>query len=162
MFHPYMSLYTTILFVLLVPGVIFTIPIKGSKLVTVLLHGVVFAILFHFTHKAVWNTFYEHFATGAQATPPNTTPRPTTLAQAKATKEAEAKAAAAKVAATNKANALAAKGQPVPANVMKQIGAPVCRETCSNKFPKGVCCKKNKDGKLQTCMLKGNKQYGCM
>lgn len=158
-----MSLYTTILFVLLVPGVIFTIPIKGSKLATALLHGVVFAVLFHFTHKAVWNTFYgtrhmEHFATKQapapapklaqkppQKPPQKPLPPPPTLAKSMVLKQAAAKQVTGLVTAKS-----------VAAN-----SAPVCKETCSNKLTGGVCCGKNKLGQPKKCTMQGNKQYKC-
>jgi len=60
MFHLYMSLFVTLLFVLLTPGVLVTLPSKGSSLLTVaVVHGLVFALVYHLTHKAVWKALYE-------------------------------------------------------------------------------------------------------
>jgi len=50
----YMSLYVALLFVLLTPGILLTLPPKGSKLVVAVVHGLVFALVYHLTHKAVW------------------------------------------------------------------------------------------------------------
>ena len=50
-----MSLFVAGLFVLLTPGVIVALPKNGTLLQKAILHGVLFAILYHFTHKAVWN-----------------------------------------------------------------------------------------------------------
>jgi hypothetical protein len=49
-----MSLYVAVLFVVLTPGVLLTLPKGGSKLTVAVVHGLVFALVFHFTHKFVW------------------------------------------------------------------------------------------------------------
>jgi hypothetical protein len=49
-----MSLFVAVLFVLLTPGVLVRLPPSGSKLTVAIVHGIVFAIVFHFTHKMVW------------------------------------------------------------------------------------------------------------
>jgi hypothetical protein len=60
MFHLYMSLFLVLLFVLLTPGVLVTLPSARSSLLTVaVVHGVVFALVYHLTHKAVWKALYE-------------------------------------------------------------------------------------------------------
>jgi hypothetical protein len=60
MFHLYMSLFVALLFVLLTPGVLVTLPSTRSSLLTVaVVHGVVFALVYHLTHKAVWKALYE-------------------------------------------------------------------------------------------------------
>ena len=51
----YMSLYLALLFVALTPGVLLSLPPGGSKLVVAATHGVVFALVYYVTHKAVWN-----------------------------------------------------------------------------------------------------------
>ena len=51
----YMSLYLALLFVLLTPGVLTSLPPGGSKMVVAGVHGLLFAVVYHFTHKAVWN-----------------------------------------------------------------------------------------------------------
>jgi hypothetical protein len=50
----FVSLYITLLFVLLTPGVITRLPASGSKLTVAIVHGLIFAVLYHFTHKFVW------------------------------------------------------------------------------------------------------------
>jgi len=50
-----MSVFTALLFVVLTPGVLLTLPSKASgKLVVAIVHGAIFALVYHFTHKAVW------------------------------------------------------------------------------------------------------------
>ena len=54
-----MSLFVVLLFVLLTPGVLLTLPSSRSSLLTVaLVHGIVFALVYHFTHKMVWKSLY--------------------------------------------------------------------------------------------------------
>jgi len=60
MFHIFMSLYVALLFVLLTPGLLLRLPPGGSKLTVAVVHGIVFATVFHFTHKLVWNAIYMH------------------------------------------------------------------------------------------------------
>jgi len=50
-----MSIYVAILFVVLTPGVLLSLPPGGSKLVVAATHGLVFALVYCFTHKYVWN-----------------------------------------------------------------------------------------------------------
>ena len=50
----FMSFYVALLFVLLTPGVLLSIPAGCSKLTVAVTHGVVFALVYHFTHKMVW------------------------------------------------------------------------------------------------------------
>jgi cytochrome b561 len=61
--HWIMSLYVAALFFVLTPGVLVSLPPGGKKLTVALTHAVVFAIVYHFTHKLVWRTFYEGFET---------------------------------------------------------------------------------------------------
>ena len=49
-----MTLYTAVLFFVLSPGILLSLPPKGSKFVVAMVHAVVFAAVFHFTHKLVW------------------------------------------------------------------------------------------------------------
>ena len=51
----YLSIYIALLFVLLTPGVLMSLPPGGSKLVVATTHGLVFALLYCLTHKYVWN-----------------------------------------------------------------------------------------------------------
>jgi len=48
------TLYAAILFFILSPNVLLRIPSKGSKFVVAAVHALVFALIFHFTHKFVW------------------------------------------------------------------------------------------------------------
>jgi len=58
-----MSLFVVLLFVLLTPGVLVTLPSKGSsKLTVAVVHGLVFALLYSLLHKTVWSYLYEGFA----------------------------------------------------------------------------------------------------
>jgi hypothetical protein len=51
----YMSLYLSLLFIVLTPGVLLSLPSGGSKLVVAATHGVVFAMIYYLTHQSVWN-----------------------------------------------------------------------------------------------------------
>jgi len=53
MMNLYMCLYLALLFVLLTPGVLLTLPPGGSKLTVAVVHGLVFVLVYHFTHRAV-------------------------------------------------------------------------------------------------------------
>jgi len=48
------TVYTAILFFLLSPGVLLSLPSKGGKYTVAIVHAIVFAIVWHFTHKFVW------------------------------------------------------------------------------------------------------------
>jgi hypothetical protein len=50
----YMSLYLALLFVVLTPGILLTLPRKGSKLTVAVVHGLVFALIYYLTHRFVW------------------------------------------------------------------------------------------------------------
>jgi len=49
------TLYSAILFFVLSPGILLRLPSNGSKFTVAAVHAVVFAILFHFTHKTIWS-----------------------------------------------------------------------------------------------------------
>ena len=49
-----MSLYVAFLFFLLTPSILLRLPPKGSKFTVAVVHALVFAVVFHFTHKLVW------------------------------------------------------------------------------------------------------------
>jgi hypothetical protein len=53
-----MFLFSTILFFVLSPGILLTIPPKSSKTTVALVHALVFSTLWYFTHTLVWNAFY--------------------------------------------------------------------------------------------------------
>lgn len=46
--------YIAILFFVLTPGVLLSLPPKSSKFMVAATHAVVFALVYHFTHKMVW------------------------------------------------------------------------------------------------------------
>jgi hypothetical protein len=48
------SIYAAILFFLLTPAILVRLPPGGSKWTVAAVHAIVFALLFHFTHKLVW------------------------------------------------------------------------------------------------------------
>lgn len=50
----FMTVFVALLFVALTPGVLVSLPPGGSKLTVALFHGVVFALVYHLTYKAVW------------------------------------------------------------------------------------------------------------
>ena len=56
--HILMAVYAAILFFVLSPNVLLRLPPKGSILVVAAVHAVVFAVLFHFTHKPVYHFLY--------------------------------------------------------------------------------------------------------
>jgi len=66
-----MTLFTTLLFVLLTPGMLTRLPPGGSKVTVALVHGLIFALLYHFTHKMVWrwSMGYEGFDTATDSCP---------------------------------------------------------------------------------------------
>jgi hypothetical protein len=50
-----MIIYTIFLFILLTPSILVKIPKKGNKYTVAFVHGLIFAIIYHFTHKMVHN-----------------------------------------------------------------------------------------------------------
>jgi hypothetical protein len=72
MFHLYMSLFVALLFFVLTPGILLSLPAGGSKKMVAATHAVVFALVYHLTHKAVWNYFYgsQGFADASPASKP--------------------------------------------------------------------------------------------
>ena len=50
----FVSLYAALLFVLLTPGILTRLPPTGSKLTVAIVHGLIFAVVYYFTHKFVW------------------------------------------------------------------------------------------------------------
>jgi hypothetical protein len=50
-----MTLYMALLFFLLTPGVIVVLPLHGTVLTTACVHSIIFAFIYHFTHKIIWN-----------------------------------------------------------------------------------------------------------
>lgn len=50
-----MMIYAFLLFFILTPGVLLTLPPKGSKMIVAITHGVVFAVVWTLTHKIIWH-----------------------------------------------------------------------------------------------------------
>jgi hypothetical protein len=50
-----MTLYLAVLFFVLTPGILVSLPKGGSKYTCAAVHGLVFALVFYLTHKMVWN-----------------------------------------------------------------------------------------------------------
>ena len=48
------TFYAALLFFILSPSVFLRLPPKGGKFTVAAVHGIVFALIFHFTHKLVW------------------------------------------------------------------------------------------------------------
>lgn len=48
------SIYAAILFFILTPAILIRLPPGGNKFTVAAVHAIVFAIIFHFTHKIVW------------------------------------------------------------------------------------------------------------
>jgi hypothetical protein len=57
-----MLLYIVFLFVILTPSILFNFPTKASPLVRAVVHGILFAAIYHFTYKSVYSA-NEGFAT---------------------------------------------------------------------------------------------------
>ena len=53
-----MLAFVALLFAALTPGVLLRLPPGGSKLTVALTHGVVFALVYHFTHKIATGILY--------------------------------------------------------------------------------------------------------
>jgi len=51
----YMSLFVAVLFFVLTPGILLRLPPGGSKWLVAATHAVVFALVWHYAHKMVWN-----------------------------------------------------------------------------------------------------------
>jgi len=51
-----MFFYIFLLFVLLTPGILLSLPPKGSKWTVAIVHGLVFALVWCFTNNFVWKT----------------------------------------------------------------------------------------------------------
>ena len=49
-----LTLYVAVLFFLLTPNILFRIPTKGSFFLVSGIHALLFALIFHFTQKFVW------------------------------------------------------------------------------------------------------------
>ena len=52
------AIFSAILFFLLSPGILLSLPPKGSKTTVAAVHAIVFAIVFYFTGGMVWKAFH--------------------------------------------------------------------------------------------------------
>jgi len=50
-----MFLFVAFLFFILTPGIVLTLPPKGSKTIIAITHAIVFAIIWTLIHKSIWN-----------------------------------------------------------------------------------------------------------
>jgi hypothetical protein len=53
----FMSIYAAVLFFVLTPGVLLSLPPGGSRTTVALTHAVVFGVVWALTHKLVYKTF---------------------------------------------------------------------------------------------------------
>jgi hypothetical protein len=77
MFHPLTTLAVAVLFFVLTPGVLLSLPRGGSKYVVAAVHAVVFGLVFHLIHKSLmkFGQQYERFEDAPLAcTPPGQKP----------------------------------------------------------------------------------------
>jgi len=58
MFHPMMSLFTAVLFFVLTPGILLSLPPGASFVTKAMFHAVVFALVYHYSHKFVFKSLY--------------------------------------------------------------------------------------------------------
>jgi hypothetical protein len=58
-----MAAFVAILFFVLTPGIVLSLPPKGSKIVVAATHAIVFAVVYSLTHKLVYSYLYEGFLT---------------------------------------------------------------------------------------------------
>jgi hypothetical protein len=73
----FVSIYAAILFFILTPAILVRLPPGGSKMTVAAVHAIVFALIFHFTHKVVWRlgARFEGFDIASSTTPAaSTTP----------------------------------------------------------------------------------------
>jgi hypothetical protein len=54
----WMSLFIGLLFFLLTPGVLVSLPPNGSTVIQAMFHAVIFAIVYHYTHRLGWLYLY--------------------------------------------------------------------------------------------------------
>ena len=72
------TIYAAVLFFLLTPAILVRLPPSGSKWTVAAVHAIVFALVFHFTHKFVWRlgASLEGFDGAKKTTKPSTTEEP--------------------------------------------------------------------------------------
>lgn len=73
-----MSLFVALLFYVLTPGILLSLPAGGSKKMVAATHAVVFALVYHLTNKTVSNYFYGYqgFANASPASNGSMPPMP--------------------------------------------------------------------------------------
>ena len=77
--NPATFLYAFVLFFVLTPGILITLPPKSKKLVVAATHGLVFALVWTLTHKFVWKAsrgIFEGFTEGAEGESDMEKPKP--------------------------------------------------------------------------------------
>ena len=68
-FNVGMTLFVAALFVLLTPGIVLCVPTKGPLLHKAIVHGLLFAIVYHYTHRIVWKMVTEGFQAAKPVVP---------------------------------------------------------------------------------------------
>jgi len=56
----WMAIYASVLFYALTPGVLVSLPPRGSRMTVNLTHAVVFGVVWALTHKMVWKALGGH------------------------------------------------------------------------------------------------------
>ena len=69
------TIYAAVLFFMLTPGVLVSLPPKKGKFIVAAFHALIFALIWHFTHKLVWRMSVRHegFHEGAATNKKHTT-----------------------------------------------------------------------------------------
>jgi len=49
-----MFIYAALLFFVLTPGILITLPPKGKKMIVAAVHAIIFGLVWGITHKIVW------------------------------------------------------------------------------------------------------------
>ena len=70
-----MSLFIAALFFVLTPGILLRLPSGGSKVTVAATHALVFAVVYHFTHKMAANFFYGREGFAAHGGSPKSMPQ---------------------------------------------------------------------------------------
>ena len=50
----FMAIYMALLFYVLTPGILVTLPPRGGKMIVAATHAIVFSIVYYFTHRFIW------------------------------------------------------------------------------------------------------------
>ena len=80
--HLLMTLFVAALFYVLTPGILVTLPNKGSKMTVAAVHALVFAVVFGLVHKSVWHFLYPEGFVGEMPVVAMPTPMPEGVADA--------------------------------------------------------------------------------